>query len=1418
MKAQFNFIFKFILVCCLSNITQQNIHGQCIDNSNYWEESWMSCNLDMSPNPIRGNSFWLLYEFTEPQAISTSKIWNANRIGESGMGAKQVYIDVSLDGHSWTPLRTEAFSWPRGTEAQDYEGFNGPNFEAYGFIHKVLFTVVSNYDNSNCVSIAEVKFNINPLACYGEEDACGICDGPGLLTWYEDADGDGLGNPSISTRACVPPVGYVDNDHDPCDTGLYGWADMAALFDENGCTGCHGSPGASGLDLTSYEAFSEGGNICGSNILAGNNLVNIININNYDGCSRPVSFPSMNQRVGGAISAEESAMIQAWIDAGAPYDCNCPEGAPDTDNDGICDASDQCPDFDNTLIGTPCDDGIACTVNDKYVSSCNCEGQLIPDSDFDGVCDELDLAPNNPCTADGIIGLPEPTDWIANLSNDCDQDGIPVEDHDQNDFDACIDDEGISMNPECRCQTEAVQAGGKLVASDGIWGTSAFYAQGLPDGNLTGGIWWRDYLELSFPYMEIGQEICVDLGFDSPDGGVQFEINELGTYKFYNSDTTLTNYEIQQYCFPVFVPGEQLIRVTRLVTGSIKVDGASFSYCPCDIGDPQYNFTSCQCPDDSSSEMGSLVQSAGFNDAQNADGLPDGNFTSWINGATDSLTLAFPEMEVGAEICVVLSFENTAGKVGFDLNGEYFEVVNPSGSTDRNDGQEICFKTTTSGSQLLKIKEEGSGSIWVDGSAYKFCNNNNCPDADNDGICDEEDICANGDDHIDTDGDGTPDACDNCNNNLTNTACDDGDACTTNDVYDANCNCTGIFADADNDGVCDVDDICPNGNDALDADGDGIPDACDDCDNNMIDTTCDDGNTCTIDDRYDDNCNCIGTLVDTDGDGVCDADDICANGDDNLDTDGDGTPDACDNCNNNLTNTACDDGDACTTNDVYDANCNCTGIFADADNDGVCDVDDICPNGNDALDADGDGIPDACDDCDNNMIDTACDDGDACTIDDRYDDNCNCIGILADADGDGVCDVDDLCPNGDDNIDIDNDGIPDACDDEYGSCTRVLTAFDDNPLTHSGTGEQSTTLNLSGVHQDITFQISDISSKSNGPTARHYAELVTVNYIDGGDNLQTYGTFSATEVSTINVTIEGIVKSITISLQDGIDGDSGSSQMSVSLGEVSSCESGQDCSDADGDGVCDANDACPGGDDTVDVDADGVPDACDYCIHVSNGFAFNTATLSHAGVGSNSATLDFVNHSDVTFTISDLDARVKGNPDNRYIDWVEVSYIDENGVTQLYGHYSGENHSSVEVFISGIVRRVIVNLRDNYSDTSPGVAVNLSEVEACKMTDPTPSIRGNIAEEKFDQSTTVSVFPNPSHDKFFMDIVSDKTQDFQFIITDVLGSEIHRQTIQISVGHNQIRIDAQDWIPGMYYVVLRSNTTRKIHPIVKVEP
>ena len=98
--------------------------------------------------------------------------------------------------------------------------------------------------------------------------------------------------------------------------------------------------------------------------------------------------------------------------------------------------------------------------------------------------------------------------------------------------------------------------------------------------------------------------------------------------------------------------------------------------------------------------------------------------------------------------------------------------------------------------------------------------------------------------------------------------------------------------------------------------------------------------------------------------------------------DGSATPD----CNGVVGGSAvpgssCDDGDACTVNDVYNQDCQCVGTQSpDSDGDGICDAQDNCP------DQPG-------------QIGSSCDDGDPGTINDTVTSDCQCIGQVVDCAG-----------------------------------------------------------------------------------------------------------------------------------------------------------------------------------------------------------------------------------------------------------------------------------------------------------------------------------------------------------------------------------------------------------------------------------
>ncbi len=269
----------------------------------------------------------------------------------------------------------------------------------------------------------------------------------------------------------------------------------------------------------------------------------------------------------------------------------------------------------------------------------------------------------------------------------------------------------------------------------------------------------------------------------------------------------------------------------------------------------------------------------------------------------------------------------------------------------------------------------GVADVDSDGDGVLDCNEN-CP---NDKFKTEPSICGCGVADTDTDLDGTPD----CN-----------DACPTdaNKTSGGTCGCGVADTDSDGDGTADCNDACPSDPNKIaagicgcgvadtDSDGDGTADCKDACpsDPNKVAVGI---------------CGCGVADTDSDGDGTADCKDacpsdpnkvaagICGCGVADTDSDGDGTAD----CN-----------DACSSdpNKVAAGICGCGVADTDSDGDGTADCNDACPS-------------------DPNKV--------AVGI-------CGCGVADTDSDGDGVLDCNDICANGDDNIDSDGDGTPDACD------------------------------------------------------------------------------------------------------------------------------------------------------------------------------------------------------------------------------------------------------------------------------------------------------------------------------------------------------------------------------------------------------
>ena len=417
------------------------------------------------------------------------------------------------------------------------------------------------------------------------------------------------------------------------------------------------------------------------------------------------------------------------------------------------------------------------------------------------------------------------------------------------------------------------------------------------------------------------------------------------------------------------------------------------------------------------------------------------------------------------------------------------------------------------------------------------------------------------------------------------------------------------------------------------------------------------------------------------------------------------------------------------------------------------------------------------------------------------------VGTTLDSDGDGVCDPDDVCPGFDDSIDTDGDGIPDGCDSS--NCTPVTNAFPDNPLTHSGGGSSSTTLAFTGVHEDVSFTISDLNAVAEGNPRNRYTEEAVVTYTDGSGATLAAGTYSGLSGSTASVSISGTVVSVTVTLQDGYDGNAPVG-LSIDLGSVSSCETDGSCTDSDGDGVCDAADVCPGFDDTADADGDGIPDGCDVeCSVVTD--PFPTDPLQHSGTGSSSTTLSFGGvRQDVSFTLNGLDAVTNGSPSGRYTEEVVVTYDDGSGGSTPAGTYSGANGSSASVSISGSVVSVTITLQDGYDGNAPVLlSVDPSDVSSCQPAAalgaaPPPATNESQPADRPFVLSDLFLFPNPATDQLTVRFAISQAAPVELLVTDINGRTLQRNQQHFEPGKQQAQLTLDQLPEGIYLLRLQS--------------
>lgn len=136
----------------------QSLSSQCFPDrhNSTWFDGWLSCSTSSSPNPARGESHWILYNLQHNYQLGQMQVWNTNAEDYLADGIKDLVIDVSLDGISWTEVGV--FQFEQASGSSTYEGFPGPDLDGIEAKY-LLITALSNWGGW-CYGFSEVKIEV----------------------------------------------------------------------------------------------------------------------------------------------------------------------------------------------------------------------------------------------------------------------------------------------------------------------------------------------------------------------------------------------------------------------------------------------------------------------------------------------------------------------------------------------------------------------------------------------------------------------------------------------------------------------------------------------------------------------------------------------------------------------------------------------------------------------------------------------------------------------------------------------------------------------------------------------------------------------------------------------------------------------------------------------------------------------------------------------------------------------------------------------------------------------------------------------------------------------------------------------------------------------------------------------------------
>ncbi len=293
-------------------------------------------------------------------------------------------VDDDCDGDTDEDDALDASTWYADT---DSDGYGDAAATA------VACEVPSGYldDDTDC---DDTDAAVNPVAdelCNEIDDDCdGDIDEDDALdasTWYADSDGDGYGDPSVTTAACAVPTGFLEDstDCDDSDAGVNPAADEYCNEIDDDCDLDIDEDSA--VDADTWYADSDGDGY-------GDAAVTTL------ACSAPTGYLADDTDCNDSVRA---------VNPGADELCNGVDDDCDgtTDEDDAIDASTWYADSDSDGFGDPSTTYVACEVPSGYLGdSTDCDDtDSAVNPDASEICNGVDDDCDATTSEDGLATL-----------------------------------------------------------------------------------------------------------------------------------------------------------------------------------------------------------------------------------------------------------------------------------------------------------------------------------------------------------------------------------------------------------------------------------------------------------------------------------------------------------------------------------------------------------------------------------------------------------------------------------------------------------------------------------------------------------------------------------------------------------------------------------------------------------------------------------------------------------------------------------------------------------------------------------------------------------------------------------------------------------------------------------------------------